>query len=207
MRKHKAFTLIELLVVIAIIGILAGMIIVSLNMARRKSADARVQSDLNQARRLMMQYNINTNSYNVGTCENYDQTNTNNTGPTGPQCGTTLKVDCCQTSWIGTDDNDGSKAALLTLSQDITNQININNGGSVKDKISFIVNSNQNGFVIGAPLPSTIDYSGGGNVTSAKWWCFDQNGAMKIYDHLNLGPTDFVGAAYNSITTPPIGCN
>lgn len=48
--KQRGFTLIELLVVIAIIGILASVVLASLNSARAKGAEAAVKSNLNGMR-------------------------------------------------------------------------------------------------------------------------------------------------------------
>lgn len=55
-KKRCGFTLIELLVVIAIIGILATIVLVSLNTARAKARDARRSSDMHQIALAMEMY-------------------------------------------------------------------------------------------------------------------------------------------------------
>jgi len=62
--NKKGFTLIELLVVIAIIGILASIVLVSLNDARNKGYDTEIKSELQQVRNAMeMCYDNNGGTY------------------------------------------------------------------------------------------------------------------------------------------------
>ena len=75
MKKNKGFTLIELLVVIAIIGILASVVLASLNSARDKGANASIKSNLvnMRAQAALVFDDSNPNSYET-LCSNSNVT-------------------------------------------------------------------------------------------------------------------------------------
>ena len=59
--QNKGFTLIELLVVIAIIGILAGIIVVSMGGAQNSAQNAKIKATLDQMRSSAELYKIKNN--------------------------------------------------------------------------------------------------------------------------------------------------
>lgn len=67
-KGEKGFTLIELLVVIAVIGILAGVILASLNNARAKARDARRISDLSEIKKALELYYSDFGYYPASSC-------------------------------------------------------------------------------------------------------------------------------------------
>lgn len=71
-RGEKGFTLIELLVVIAIIGILATIVLVSLNTARQKARDTRRISDLRQVALALEMYYDDNGGYPADVIANDD---------------------------------------------------------------------------------------------------------------------------------------
>lgn len=64
-KRNLGFTLIELLVVIAIIGVLAAVVLVSLNSARQKSRDARRIADIRQVMTAMELFYNDNNRYPI----------------------------------------------------------------------------------------------------------------------------------------------
>lgn len=64
-RKNLGFTLIELLVVVAIIGILASVVLASLNTARAKGSDAAIKANLDNMRAQAAIYYDTNSKYNT----------------------------------------------------------------------------------------------------------------------------------------------
>lgn len=65
--KSRGFTLIELLVVIAVIGILASVVLASLNSARSKARDAKRTADIRSVQTALEMYYADNGAYPVST--------------------------------------------------------------------------------------------------------------------------------------------
>ncbi len=76
MRKNRGFTLIELLVVIFIIGILASIVIVSVNAARGRARNARRMADVKELKNAIELFNNDVGNYPQVGAANTSQSTT-----------------------------------------------------------------------------------------------------------------------------------
>ena len=140
--KKSGFTLIELLVVISIIGVLAGLILVSMSGARGKARDARRKQDISQIAKALEMYNISHDSYPT-------------TGATGPNNGGTYST---QGGWLSDLKTEGLFGAAPM------DPINVDKGpwcwsGSATKNTIYTYASDGTHFILCAWMENTADGS------------------------------------------------
>lgn len=149
-NKQKGFTLIELLVVIAIIGVLASVVLASLNTARAKGADAAIKSNLS---------NIRAQAEII-----YDTAGCYNAGGGSTDCTITADDGTCEAANVE-DDSLFENSIVVSA---VTSAGNASAGTGLAAG-ECVASANGAAWAISVPLKSN----------SALFWCVDSTGASK----------------------------
>lgn len=169
-QKRRGFTLIELLVVVSIIGMLASMVLASLNSARLRGKDAVIISEVRQLVNLFEMQKTSTNSY------------------AGLQNGGwfTVTFNCATGFAVGgnnayTDAARSACQAIIDAHQGVDSTLVTANGydSSFANYLLYINNtvSVSSAFSIMASLPG-----------QKKWFCVSSTGRSGIYSNYHLQP-------------------
>lgn len=179
--KNKAFTLIELLVVIAIIGILAAVVIASLNSARDRAKSAAIKAEARQLFGLAMEHYAETGDFvsfhrvNAGAWLKNDS----NTGSNGYTC-----------SNLFSTSTTANKDKAIEICNSITSKLPTNlSGGGANNKLLIGCSNTpspncadpKNRFSVMVKLQDN-EYQAGSN--AGNWFCIGTSG--NTYEGLYL---------------------
>lgn len=153
LKYRSGFTLIELLVVVAVIGLIAIIIIVSLDKSRGKGIDARRKSDLIQIRTSLELYYNNCGTYIVKQ---------NCTGAAYGSGGW---------GWFNTDYGNGSVAKGL-VDNNITKAQIIDPTGNTSGPNAYMIAVDQNRYTIWATLNNPTEQEAA-TINNCYWSQYD----------------------------------
>lgn len=161
MLHSKGFTLIELLVVISIIGLLASIVLASLNSTRAKAKDAAVQTYMTQVRTVAEDNNVAGGVYQAA----FKQV-AYSSGTIPPACVVDVNQGPFDSNLVIFDQN------VLALQGVDCQTTNAEKGINIIKQTGAGADSSYFAY---ARLPSTSSLTG----TDRAWWCVDSSGNSK----------------------------